>query len=186
MDMSYLDRKLLIAMPSLADPNFSRGVTLMCQHNAEGALGITINRPSEFTLMDVLAQLEIRCDDPAIGGLPVFDGGPVHRERGFVLHTPDGMWESSMEVSPDIMVTTSRDVLQAIAEGRGPEKFLVALGYAGWGAGQLEDELKENAWLSTDAVASVIFDLPVDERWSQAVSMLGIDVSSLQPAGGHA
>lgn len=184
--MSYLDKQLLIAMPSLADPNFSRGVTLMCQHNAEGALGITINRPSEFTLMDVLAQLEIRCDDTEIGGLQVFEGGPVHRERGFVLHTPGGEWESSMDVASDISVTTSRDILQAIAEGTGPQKFLVALGYAGWGAGQLEDEFKENAWLSTAADASIVFDLPVDERWARAVSKLGIDVSSLQPAGGHA
>lgn len=184
--MNYFDQQLLIAMPSLSDPNFNRGVTLMCQHNAEGALGITINRQSDLTLMDVLAQLDIRCENEDVGRRPVFEGGPVHQERGFVLHTPGGSWESSMEVAPGIMVTTSRDILEAIARGDGPDKYLVALGYAGWGAGQLEDEIKENAWLNTPADSAIVFDLPVDDRWNRAVSSLGIDVSTLQPSGGHA
>lgn len=184
--MNYFDQQLLIAMPSLTDPNFSRGVTLMCQHTAEGALGITINRQSDLTLIDVLAQLDIHCDDESVANQPVFDGGPVHQERGFVVHTPAGPWESSMEVAPGIMVTTSRDILEAIACNRGPEKYLVALGYAGWGAGQLEDEIKENAWLNVNADSVIIFDLPVDDRWARAVSSLGIDASTLQPTGGHA
>ncbi len=184
--MSYLEQQFLIAMPALADPNFNHGVTLLCQHNAEGALGITINRLSEFTLGDLFEQLDIECEDEAVGALPVFEGGPVHRERGFVLHSPDRQWESTVAVGPDIMITTSRDVLQAIASGTGPGRFLVALGYAGWGAGQLEDELKENAWLNTMADASIIFDSPVDSRWQDAVARLGIDSASLQPVGGHA
>lgn len=184
--MNYFDRQLLIAMPSMGDPNFDRGVTLMCQHNAEGALGITINRQSDLTLIDVLAQLGISCEDRAIADQPVFEGGPVHQERGFVLHTPTEPWESSMEVAPDIMVTTSRDILEAISQGRGPQKYLVALGYAGWAAGQLEDEFKENAWLNASADSAIVFDLPIDERWSRAVSSLGIDAFSLQPRGGHA
>lgn len=184
--MNYFDKQLLIAMPSLTDPNFSGGVTLMCQHNAEGALGITINRQSDLTLMDVLSQLDIPCDDETVADQPVFEGGPVHQERGFVVHTPAGTWESSMEVAPGIMVTTSRDILEAIARRQGPEKYLVALGYAGWGAGQLEDEFKQNAWLNTNADSAIVFDLPVNDRWARAVSSLGIDVATLQPSGGHA
>lgn len=184
--MSYLQEQLLIAMPGLEDPNFSHGVTLLCQHNAEGALGITINRVSDFTLMDVLAQLDIRCEDEAIGGMPVLDGGPVHRERGFVLHSPGGRWDSSIAISEGISVTTSRDILEAIARGGGPDKFVVALGYAGWSAGQLEDELRGNAWLNTGADIDLVFDSPIDQRWEQAVARLGIDVSNLHAVGGHA
>ncbi len=173
-------------MPGMEDPNFSRGVTLLCQHNQEGALGITINHPSDFTLLDVLHQIGIACEDDRLAAVPVYEGGPVHRERGFVLHTGESEWESSMPIGPGIAVTTSRDVLQAVAEGRGPEKFLVALGYAGWGAGQLEEEMRDNAWLNVMARADIVFDYPPEQRWEQAVAALGISVSSLQPAGGHA
>jgi putative transcriptional regulator len=184
--VSYFNQQLLIAMPGLDDPNFDHGVTLMCQHNDEGALGITINRHSDLTLKDVLAQLDIPCEDETIGGQPVLAGGPVQQERGFVLHTPDAAWESTTEVAPGIMVTTSRDVLEAIAEHRGPEKFVVALGYAGWSAGQLEEELRDNAWLNTGARTDIVFDLPIDDRWMGAVAALGIDATTLQPVGGHA
>lgn len=184
--MSYLEQQFLIAMPGMEDPNFSRGVTLLCQHNDDGALGITINHPSEFTLRELLAQLGIDCDDDEIGGTLVFEGGPVHRERGFVLHDGGPIWDSSMKVGPDIAVTTSRDILEAIARGEGPKRYLVALGYAGWGAGQLEDEMRENAWLNVMSRADIVFDLPPERRWEQAVASLGINVSSLQPAGGHA
>lgn len=173
-------------MPGMQDPNFNRGVTLMCQHTQDGALGITINRNSDLKLKDVLKQLNIDCDDRAIADQPVLEGGPVQQERGFVLHTPAGDWESTSAVAPDIYVTTSRDILEAIAENRGPDKFLVALGYAGWSAGQLEDELKENAWLNTSADSSIIFDAPINDRWSAAVESLGIEASMLQPMGGHA
>ncbi len=184
--VNYFNQQLLIAMPGMADPNFNRGVTLMCQHTQDGALGITINRHSDLTLKDVLNQLDIDCDDPEIVDQPVFEGGPVQQERGFVLHTPAGRWESTSAVAPDIFITTSRDILEAIAQSRGPEKFLVALGYAGWSAGQLEDELKENAWLNTSADSGIIFDAPINDRWSAAVESLGIEASMLQPLGGHA
>ena len=184
--MSYLEQQFLIAMPGLEDPNFSRGVTLLCQHNDEGALGITINRPSEFTLSELLSQVGLRCREQRLAGLRVFDGGPVHRERGFVLHSPDRRYETSMPVGPDILITTSRDVLEDIAAGTGPERFLVALGYAGWGAGQLEEEMRDNAWLNVMADAELLFDLPVEQRWAGAVARLGIDVGRLQPLGGHA
>ncbi|MDX1625169.1 MAG: YqgE/AlgH family protein [Wenzhouxiangellaceae bacterium] len=173
-------------MPGLEDPNFDHGVTLMCQHDEDGALGITINRNSDLVLSDVLSQLDIDCADEAIANQPVLEGGPVQQERGFVLHTPGGDWDSSTEVAPGIFVTTSRDILEAIAEKRGPEKFLVALGYSGWSAGQLEDELKENAWLNASADSAIVFDAPIDDRWSRAVASLGIDVARLQPVGGHA
>lgn len=185
-DMSYLEQQFLIAMPGMEDPNFNRGVTLLCQHNDEGALGITINRPSEFVLRNLLSQVGLECADTSLSELPVFDGGPVHRERGFVLHSPDRRYESSMTVGLDIVITTSRDVLEDIASGRGPERFLVALGYAGWGAGQLENEMRENAWLHVMADPELIFDLPVEQRWEGAVARLGIEVGRLQPAGGHA
>ncbi len=184
--MSYFDQQLLIAMPGMEDPNFDHGVTLMCQHNEDGALGITINRNSDLTLMDVLAQLDIQCNDESIANQPVLQGGPVQQERGFVLHSDDGQWEATTQVAPGIMVTTSRDVLEAIAQHRGPSKYVVALGYAGWSAGQLEDELKENAWLNTAADSAIIFDLPLDDRWARAVASLGIEASTLQPTGGHA
>lgn len=173
-------------MPGLDDPNFDHGVTLMCQHNEDGALGITINRNSDLTLKDVLSQLDIDCPDEELAAQPVLAGGPVQQERGFVLHTPDGEWESTSEVAPGIMVTTSRDVLEAIAEHRGPAKFVVALGYAGWSAGQLEEELRNNAWLNTGASSEIVFDSPIDDRWMRAVATLGIDASRLQPVGGHA
>lgn len=173
-------------MPGMEDPNFMRGVTLLCQHNEEGALGITINRESEYVLEDVLEQLDLECDDERLAGMPVYMGGPVHPERGFVLHSNDRSWEATVDVGDGICVTTSRDVLEAIVQGEGPEKFLVALGYAGWESGQLEDEMRANAWLNVMASADIIFDSPVDQRWEKAVARLGIDVATLQPAGGHA
>ena len=185
--MSFLERQFLIAMPGLEDPNFSRGVTLLCQHNDEGALGLTINRPSDFTVMDLLNQIGLTVRDPALAAQPMYEGGPVHPERGFVLHDRSSKtWSSSIEVGPGLFVTSSRDILEAIAEGRGPNRFLVALGYAGWGAGQLEAEMRDNAWLNVMAGADIVFDAPVAERWAQAVAKLGIDVGRLQPAGGHA
>jgi len=184
--VSYLEQQFLIAMPGMDDPNFARGVTLLCQHNDEGALGITINRPSEVTLIEVFDQIGIECEDETLDQVVVYEGGPVHPERGFVLHSGPPVWESSMRVGSGISVTTSRDILEAIARGEGPEKYLMALGYAGWGAGQLEDEMRDNAWLNVMAKADILFDYPVEQRWEQAVASLGIQVDSLQPAGGHA
>jgi putative transcriptional regulator len=183
---AYLDNQFLVAMPAMADPNFTRSVTLLCQHTDQGAIGITINRESDFTLGEVLDQLDIPCEDPGLREEPVLEGGPVHPDRGFVLHSPMEGFDSSLRLSPEVMVTTSRDVLARIAEGRGPERYLVALGYAGWGDGQLEHEMRENAWLSVPADASLLFDLPLDQRWVRAVSALGVDISHLHGVGGHA
>ena len=182
----YLDQQMLIAMPGMTDDNFAGSVTLLCQHNEEGAIGITINRQSEFSLGEILAQLHIDCDNHAIRTLPVLEGGPVAPDRGFVLHSPIEGYESSMKISPDIMVTTSRDVLAAIALGGGPDKFVVALGYAGWGGGQLEGELRQNAWLSVAADSGIVFDMPLPRRFEGALDRLGIKIDRLHGAGGHA
>ena len=182
----YLEQQMLIAMPSMMDPNFVKSVTLMCQHTEEGAIGITINRLSKFSLGEILEQLDIPCEDPAMRESLVLEGGPVNADRGFVLHTPMAGFESSMEINSEIMVTTSRDVLTAIAQGHGPAQFVVALGYAGWGDGQLESEIRENAWLSVPVDSDIIFDLPLKERWHKAVSNLGIDIQHLHGVGGHA
>lgn len=182
----YLENQMLIAMPGMLDPNFSRSVTLMCQHTDEGAIGITLNRLSSFTLGEILDQLSIDCDDQELRDAPVLEGGPVNRDRGFVLHTPMAGFESSLEINPEIMVTTSRDVLQSIAEGDGPEQFTVALGYAGWGDGQLEEEMRQNAWLSVPVDGEIVFQLPLGDRWARAVANLGIDISHLHDVGGHA
>ena len=137
VDTGYLEQQMLLAMPGMVDSNFVGSVTLMCQHNEAGAIGITINRLSNFTLGEIFAQLHLECDDEGVRNLPVLEGGPVAPDRGFVVHSPLQGYESSMEVGNEIMVTTSRDVLADIAAGSGPEKYVVALGYAGWGGGQL-------------------------------------------------
>ncbi len=182
----YLQQQMLIAMPAMDDPNFSRSVTLMCQHNEEGAIGITINRQSEFTLGELFLQLNLSCDDKEISSLIVLEGGPVNPDRGFVLHTPVDGFESSIKINDDIMVTTSRDVLFAIAAGNGPQQFQVALGYAGWGDGQLESEMRQNAWLSVPADKAILFESAVKNRWENAVEKLGIDINHLHGVGGHA
>lgn len=177
---------MLIAMPGMVDQNFAGSVTLLCQHNDAGAIGITINRVSTYTLGEILNQLKIECDDESIRRRPVLEGGPVAPDRGFVLHSPVPGYESSMAVAEDIMVTTSRDVLAEIAVGKGPEKYLVALGYAGWGGGQLEGEMLANAWLSVAADSSIVFDLPLPNRFDEALGRLGIRVDRLHSEAGHA
>jgi len=182
----YLQQQMLIAMPAMADPNFSRSVTLLCQHNEEGAIGITINRQSGFTLGELLAQLDIPCDNPELSSVIVLEGGPVSPDRGFVLHTPCEGFDSSIQINDDIMVTTSRDVLSAIADGRGPRQFLVALGYAGWGNGQLEWEMRQNAWLSVSADKCIVFESALQQRWQKALGKLGISEGDLHGVAGHA
>lgn len=183
---SWLSRQLLIAMPDMSDPNFARSVTLLCQHNEEGAIGITINRTSTFTLGEIFEQLGLACEDEALAAMPVLEGGPVAPDRGFVLHSPTDGFDSSLKVDEEIMVTTSRDVLAAIAAGKGPERFVVALGYAGWGEGQLEGEMRENAWLAVSVDSDIVFEQPLERRWELAVARLGIDAGALHSAGGHA
>lgn len=181
-----LQNQLLVAMPGMADPNFVDTVTLICEYNAEGALGIVINRPMNLKLGGLFDQLDVTASDAAIAGTPVLDGGPVGRERGFVLHEPRGRFESSVVVSPDIQLTLSRDVLDAIAAGEGPGKSLVALGYAGWEPGQLEAEILANTWLNVPATPEILFDVPYSDRWLVATRSLGIDVTRLSSDAGHA
>ena len=186
MESGYLTNHFLIAMPQLHDPNFSRSVTYICEHTAEGALGIVINRPLDMCLGDILAHMEIDIEDERNARLPVHAGGPVHPERGFVLHRPVGDWESSLHVTGDIAVTTSRDVLEALARGQGPEQALIALGYAGWEAGQLEREMLENSWLSGPANPHILFEIDDHERWRAAAALLGVDLDKLSGEAGHA
>lgn len=181
-----LRNHFLIAMPSLGDPNFSQTVTLICEHTEEGALGLVINRPLELTVGDMLAHMNIETRSPAVGESPVLMGGPVQTERGFVLHGAPGEWDATMQVDEDIYVTSSRDILEALARGEGPEQALLALGYAGWGAGQLEAEMRENAWLSTPADRRIMFEAPIGERWSQAARLIGVDLNTLSGDAGHA
>jgi putative transcriptional regulator len=186
LDAASLSNHLLIAMPGMADPNFSSTVTLICEHSDEGALGIVINKPLLLTLGDVFEQLDLKDADPATATSAVLDGGPVGVDRGFVLHDSGHSYENSIEVCNDIHLTFSRDVLNVMATGDGPEKSLVALGYAGWGAGQLEDEMLANSWLSVVATPDIVFELPFDQRWTAAARSLGIDITQIVPDAGHA
>lgn len=179
--------QFLIAMPSLAEPPFARGVAFLCQHGEDGAVGLLINQISEYRLGDVLAQMKLSCDDPEIADNPVLIGGPVQQERGFVLHREPGNRDSSYRVNDDWSVTTSRDILVAMAKGEGPRRAIVTLGYAGWEAGQLEQEVMDNAWLTTRANEHIVFDTPIDERWLAAARQLGVhDPSQLTGYAGHA
>jgi len=181
-----LSNQMLIAMPGMADPNFNSTVTLICEHNDDGALGIVINRPMNLKLGGLFDQLSLDEPDQSAAKAQVVDGGPVGRERGFVLHNPGAKFESSVAVSTDIQLTLSRDVLDAMAAGSGPDKSLVALGYAGWEAGQLEQEMLHNTWLNVPASPDIIFDVPFTERWSVAAEIIGVDISQISPHAGHA
>jgi putative transcriptional regulator len=181
-----LTNHLLIAMPQLNDPNFSQTVALICEHTDKGALGIVLNKPLPMKLSDVLSQMKLEPSTELIAEQPVLRGGPVHTDRGFVLHRPGGEWDHTHKVSDSIQVTTSRDVLAAMARGEGPSDAFIALGYAGWDSGQLERELKENAWVSMPVDARVVFELPFEERWAGAWRLMGVDVDRLSPEAGHA
>jgi len=181
-----MNNQLLIAMPGMADPNFHSTVTLICEHNDEGALGIIINRPTGLSLGGLLQQLALENTATEIADAPVLDGGPVARDRGFVLHSPTEEYESSVAVSRGIQLTLSRDVLDSLAAGEGPDRSVVALGYAGWEAGQLEAEMLQNTWLNVSATPEMIFDVPFAERWESAAASMGIDISQISPHAGHA
>ena len=181
-----LTNQLLIAMPGMMDPNFSATVTLICEHNDEGALGIVINRPLELKLAGLFEQLDVDDPDPVAADSPVVMGGPVGPERGFVLHNAGNGYENTLPVSDLIHLTFSRDVIDEMAAGAGPDKSLVALGYAGWQPGQLEDEMLANSWLSVPASTDIVFDIPFAERWTSAAKTLGIDISRISPDAGHA
>lgn len=185
-----LSDHFLIAMPSMLDPIFGGTVVYMCEHNENGALGVIINKSTDLT-MDVLFErldlkLEIQTSDLAAGNRLVLFGGPVQVERGFVVHEPHDAYSSTMKVTDQVVLTTSRDVLEAAAAGRGPSRMIVTLGCAGWSAGQLEEEIARNGWLTVRADPSIIFDLPVQERFAAALKLLGIDPYMLSAEAGHA
>lgn len=182
----FLTNQFLIAMPALADPHFARGVTFLCQHNEDGAMGLMINRALDLRLSDVFAQMNITDALDEVASAPVFFGGPVQTDRGFVLHEAGRAWDSSFAVTPELAVTTSRDILAAMARGEGPSRALVALGYAGWSAGQLDQEMLDNAWLTAEARAGLIFDTPIEQRWEAAARLVGIDPAHLSGYAGHA
>jgi putative transcriptional regulator len=175
----------LIAMPSLQDGYFAHTVTYICEHGDEGAMGLVINQPIDLTLEQVLRQLDLD-PAPAMTEQPVFRGGPVQPEHGFVLHSPEKEWNGTRKLAGGLSLTTSRDILEAMALGKGPAQTLIALGYAGWGPGQLENEIADNSWLVTPASQAILFTLPPYERWNAAAQLIGIDMNLISQVAGHA
>ena len=184
--ISTLRNNLLIAMPSMGDGYFDHTVTLVCQHDEQGAFGVTINRPLDLTVGDLLLQLDIEVEDPGISGQMALSGGPVQSEQGFVLHNSDREWESTLHIDDDTAITSSKDILVDLAKGDGPERFLLLLGCAGWHPGQLEEEIKSNTWLTCPSDNAILFDMPYPHRWKGAASTLGVDVTLLTATAGHA
>ena len=176
----------LIAMPNMADPYFSRTLTFICEHNDQGALGLVVNRPIDMTLAALFERLNLETGARGLAETPVYFGGPVQTDRGFVLHAPVGKWSSTLPVHERLGLTTSNDILEAVSHGNGPTRMLVTLGYSGWAAGQLEHELKQNAWLTVEAQDSIIFDVPAEERLPAAMELLGVSYATLADEAGHA
>ena len=185
-----LTNQFLIAMPGMVDETFARTVVYLCEHNEKGALGLVINKPIDIKLKNLFEKVELALDRRELGEQPVFFGGPVQTERGFVLHEKllegESPFNSTLSVPGGLQMTTSKDVLEALAEGSGPARVLVTLGYSGWQAGQLEDEIGRNGWLNVDADPKVIFDTPVEKRYDTALALLGIDPRMLSQEAGHA
>jgi len=185
-DGNFLTNQFLIAMPAMTDSNFAQTVTFIWEHNADGALGIIINRPLQMNLLDVFEQLKMPTAPGVFGRQSVLQGGPVQTDRGFVVHQVGGHWEHTRRISSRLQVTTSPDILNAMARGSGPDTALVALGYAGWSAGQLETELGQNAWLTAPCDERILFDTPYEDRWRAAGRLLGIDLATISDQVGHA
>jgi putative transcriptional regulator len=185
-DPGYLTNQLLIAMPAMGDPNFSQTVSLICNHSESGALGLILNKPLPMRMGEIFEQLEIELEPGPLSRRPVLRGGPLQTDRGFVVHRAGGEWDSTLKVSDTIHVTTSRDILAAMARGEGPAEAVVALGYAGWGEGQLEDEIRANAWLSAPVETGIIFELPFESRWQAAGRLLGVELSRISSFSGNA
>lgn len=185
--MQTFENHFLIAMPSLEDPYFARSLTYICEHNEKGAMGLVINQPVGMTLKELVNQAfsEATVDDDKADRI-VLSGGPVSQDRGFILHTTQPGWSSSLALTSEIMVTTSKDILAVLGNEKAPEKALVTLGYAGWTEGQLEEELKTNSWLTIEADTELLFDVPIHKKWETAVQKLGIDIWQLAPGAGHA
>lgn len=185
-----LTNQFLIAMPSMLDPTFGGAVVYVCEHNARGAMGLIINKPTDMTVSELFDRIDLKLenipDSHPIGKRLVMFGGPVQDDRGFVLHAPAGEFSSSLKVTGDIAFTTSRDILEAVAAGDTPERLMISIGYAGWSAGQLEQEIFANGWLTVAADAHILFDLPMEERFAAAMQLLGIDPLMLASVAGHA
>jgi len=187
-----LTNQFLIAMPGMGDGTFAGTVVYLCEHTDKGALGLVINKPIDITLKNLFEKVDLSLDREDIAELPVYFGGPVQTERGFVLHEAqegddeEGGYNSSLKIRGGLEMTTSKDVLEAISSGAGPKKMLVTLGYSGWAAGQLEDELGRNGWINVEAEPGIIFDTPVHQRYDKALSLLGIDAGMLSSDAGHA
>lgn len=181
-----LTHHFLIAMPNMADPHFTRTLTYIAEHSDQGALGVIVNRPIDMTLEALFERVELPLEAEGFSGQPVYFGGPVQTDRGFVLHRPAGDWHSTLRVNDEIALTSSRDILQAIGTTGEPHEVLISLGYAGWAAGQLEEELAQNAWLTVPADLAIIFDLPPEERLVAAMQKLGVDFAKLSEVAGHA
>lgn len=184
-----LANHFLIAMPSMQDPIFGGAVVYVCEHNDKGVLGVVINKPTDMTMDVLFERIDLKVADDIqaeVANEPIMFGGPVQDDRGFVLHTPGGHYSSSLAVTEEVAFTTSIDVLEAVASGDGPQRLLVSIGYAGWSPGQLEDELSRNGWLTVGADASVMFDLPIEQRYTAAIKLLGIDPMMLASEAGHA
>ena len=186
--MSSIDltHHFLIAMPSMADPYFSKSLTYICEHNDQGALGLVVNRPIDLTLQALFERLAMDLSHSAVADAPVYFGGPVQTDRGFVLHAPPGEWQTTLRVRDVIGLTTSKDILEAVGRGEGPGRLLVTLGYAGWSPGQLEHEITQNAWLTVEAADTILFETPAEERLPAAMELLGLDFARLQDEAGHA
>ena len=184
-----LSNQFLIAMPGMADETFAGSVVYLCEHTEKGALGLVINKPIDIKLKNLFDKVELSLDREELAEQPVYYGGPVQTERGFVLHESMGtaatVYNSTLSVPGGLQMTTSKDVLEALALGAGPKRLLVTLGYSGWGAGQLEDELSRNGWLTVDADPAIIFDTPIAQRYGRAVSLLGFDPAMLSQEAGH-
>ena len=188
-----LTNQFLIAMPGMGESTFAGTVIYLCEHTEKGALGLVINKPIDITLKSLFEKVELSLDRDDLAEVPVYFGGPVQTERGFVLHEPlsegsgeGGHYSSSLQIAGGLEMTTSKDVLEALSHGAGPKKVLVTLGYSGWAAGQLEDEISNNGWINVEAQPGIIFDTPVSERYEKALSLLGIDAGMLSASAGHA
>lgn len=186
MQSINLTDHFLIAMPAMVDSFFSKTLVYIAEHNDQGALGVIVNRPIDMSLATLFEKIDIALEADGFADLPVFFGGPVQTDRGFVLHRPVGEWQSTLAVNQQVGLTSSRDVLQAVARDGQPRDVMVTLGYAGWSAGQLEHELAQNAWLTVPAEPRILFDLPSEERLASAMEALGIDFTNLAKDAGHA
>ncbi len=186
MNSVNLTDNFLIAMPALEDPYFSNALVYICEHNENGALGIIVNRPIDMSLAGLMEKIDIKLEAENLANLPVYFGGPVQLDRGFVLHRPHGQWQSTLMVNSEVGLTSSRDVLAAVGKEGLPAEIIVTLGYAGWEAGQLENELSQNSWLTVPAKTSILFEMPPEERLPAAMQNLGVSFTQLSDVAGHA